>query len=84
LIGLDVLTRRQREVFDFIAVELKTSGYPPTCREICRRFEFSSPNGALIHLRALQKKGVIHRKPGLSRAIKLLADPDQPAVVAAN
>src|SRR5262249_19127267 len=38
-------------------------------------FEIKSPNGVMCHLKALQKKGLIHREPNMSRAIQLLDDP---------
>jgi repressor LexA len=44
-------------------------------REIGTQFEIRSPNGVMCHLKALQKKGLIHREPNMSRAIQLLEDP---------
>ena len=46
-------------------------GYGPTVREIGEHFEISSPNGVMCHLKALEKKGLIHRSPNKSRAIEL-------------
>jgi repressor LexA len=46
-----------------------------TVREIGLHFEIKSPNGVMCHLKALQKKGLIHREPNMSRAIQLLEDP---------
>ncbi len=40
-------------------------------REIGERFEISSPNGVMCHLKALEKKGLITREPNMSRAIQL-------------
>src|SRR5690606_29542355 len=31
-------------------------------------------NGVMCHLKALEKKGIIHREPGMSRAIQLSAE----------
>jgi repressor LexA len=44
-------------------------------REIGSHFEIKSPNGVMCHLKALQKKGLIHREANMSRAIQLLQDP---------
>ena len=44
-------------------------------REIGVHFQIKSPNGVMCHLKALQKKGLIHREPNMSRAIQLLEDP---------
>jgi repressor LexA len=65
------LTKRQGEILSFLKRFLKKRGYPPTIREICTRFGFQSPRGAKKHLDALEKKGVIRRSPGSSRAIEI-------------
>jgi repressor LexA len=71
----DQLTKRQKAVYDFIRDKIVNRGYGPTVREIGEKFEISSPNGVMCHLRALEKKGLITRKPNMSRAIQLTADP---------
>lgn len=72
---LDALTSRQREIYSFIRSKIQGRGYGPTVREIGLHFEIKSPNGVMCHLKALQKKGLIHREPNMSRAIQLLDDP---------
>jgi repressor LexA len=72
---LDTLTSRQREIYNFIRGKIRGRGYGPTVREIGIEFEIKSPNGVMCHLKALQKKGLIHREPNMSRAIQLLDDP---------
>ncbi|MBV8677623.1 MAG: transcriptional repressor LexA [Planctomycetaceae bacterium] len=72
---LDSLTTRQREIYNFIRSKIRGRGYGPTVREIGIEFEIKSPNGVMCHLKALQKKGLIHREPNMSRAIQLLDDP---------
>jgi len=72
---LDPLTTRQREIYNFIRSKIRGRGYGPTVREIGIEFEIKSPNGVMCHLKALQKKGLIHREPNMSRAIQLLDDP---------
>jgi len=69
--SLDQLTRRQREVFDFIRDKIQGRGYGPTVREIGTNFDINSPNGVMCHLKALEKKGLITREPNMSRAIQL-------------
>jgi len=71
----DSLTPRQREIYNFIRGKIQGRGYGPTVREIGIQFEIKSPNGVMCHLKALQKKGLIHREPNMSRAIQLLEDP---------
>ncbi len=72
---LEALTSRQREIYQFIRGKIQGRGYGPTVREIGTQFEIKSPNGVMCHLKALQKKGLIHREPNMSRAIQLLDDP---------
>ncbi len=71
----DTLTSRQREIYEFIRSKIQGRGYGPTVREIGTEFGIRSPNGVMCHLKALQKKGLIHREPNMSRAIQLLEDP---------
>jgi repressor LexA len=75
---LDALTPRQREIYNFIRSKIQGRGYGPTVREIGVNFMIKSPNGVMCHLKALQKKGLIHREPNMSRAIQLLEDPVNP------
>lgn len=71
---LDNLTPRQKEIYNFIRSKIHGRGYGPTVREIGNEFGIRSPNGVMCHLKALQKKGLIHREPNMSRAIQLLED----------
>jgi repressor LexA len=72
---LDVLTDRQKEVYEFIRDKIRNRGYGPTVREIGDNFDISSPNGVMCHLKALEKKGLITREPNMSRAIQLAMEP---------
>lgn len=67
----DQLTKRQASVYEFIRDKIVNRGYGPTVREIGERFDISSPNGVMCHLKALEKKGLIRRMPNKSRAIEL-------------
>ncbi|MCA9150210.1 MAG: transcriptional repressor LexA [Planctomycetales bacterium] len=69
--GDEQLTSRQKAVYDFIRDKIQQRGYGPTVREIGERFQISSPNGVMCHLKALEKKGLITREPNMSRAIQL-------------
>jgi len=68
---LDQLTQRQRAIYDFVRDKIQNRGYGPTVREIGEQFDISSPNGVMCHLKALERKGMIHRSPNKSRAIEL-------------
>ncbi len=71
------LTRRQREIYDFLRDKIVNRGYGPTVREIGVQFGIRSPNGVMCHLKALEKKGLITRESHMSRAIQL-NNPPQP------
>lgn len=66
------LTERQKEIYHFIRIKIEGRGYGPTVREIGDEFEIKSPNGVMCHLKALEKKGLIHRKGRSARAIQLV------------
>ncbi len=65
------LTTRQRDIFEFLKDKIVNRGYGPTVREIGEHFQIRSPNGVMCHLKALEKKGLIHRESNMSRAICL-------------
>ena len=67
------LTARQREFLDFIRQFIRRVGYPPTVREIGAHFGFV-PRSVFDHLKALERKGYLHRDPGKSRSLQILDD----------
>ena len=71
------LTDRQRQVLDFISDSIRKRGYPPTLREIGSHFGIRSTNGVNDHLRALEKKGFLHREDLKSRALRPLFTEDE-------
>ena len=50
------LTKRQREVYEFVRDKIQNRGYGPTVREIGERFKIKSPNGVMCHLRARSRR----------------------------
>jgi repressor LexA len=68
---MEELTKRQKEVLDFISKRMEGRNLPPTIREIGERFKISSTNGVRSILSALTKKGYIKRRPLVSRGIEL-------------
>jgi repressor LexA len=63
------LTPRQAEAVAFI--KANSHLYGPTVREIAAAMGIASVNGVQGHLDALEKKGVLRRKPGIARGIEL-------------
>lgn len=66
------LTKRQKEIFEYIEKMITEFGKSPTIREIGERFNISSTNGVRAHLEALMKKGYIRRQGLISRGIELV------------
>ncbi len=65
------LTDRQLNALRYVHGHIKEHGYPPTLREIGKHMGITSTNGVNDHLRALERKGYIHRTDQLSRGIRL-------------
>jgi len=64
------ITPRQREVLGFIARFYAESGYAVTVRQICKAFNFASPNAAVMHLKALRRRDLVTWQPGEARTIR--------------
>jgi repressor LexA len=71
------LTLRQRDILTYITDSIRKRGYPPTLREIGSHFGIRSTNGVNDHLRALEKKGFLHREDLKSRALRPLFTNDE-------
>jgi repressor LexA len=74
------LTKRQKEIFDFIRRYASRYGYPPTVREIGKAVGLHSSSTVHAHLANLEKVGLLRRDPTKPRAIELLVDRAKRAV----
>jgi repressor LexA len=68
------LTSRQQEVLSFMRGFQAKHGVPPTVREIGERFRIT-PRAAFDHLRALERKGELQRRPSVGRTSRALTLP---------
>jgi repressor LexA len=68
------LTKRQKEIFDFIGKFVRKYGYPPTVREIGKALGLHSPSTVHAHLAKLEQLGVLRRDPSKPRALELMVD----------
>ncbi|MCX6544753.1 MAG: transcriptional repressor LexA [Acidobacteria bacterium] len=66
------LTRRQREILDYLGEFIQQHGYAPSLEEIGRRFGLSSLATVHKHLTNLQEKGFIRRAWNRSRSVELV------------
>ena len=55
------LTRKQKEVLDFIKQFHAQNKYPPSIRQICSAINLSSPATVHVHINHLVEKGYIKR-----------------------
>ena len=67
------LTRRQRQLYDFIANFVQAHGYSPSFEEIREGLGLNSLATVHKHVTNLEKKGLLHRDANRSRSIDLLA-----------
>ena len=66
------LTKRQREILDYLNDFIGQHGYAPSLEEIGRRFGLSSLATVHKHLTNLQEKGFIRRAWNRSRSVELV------------
>jgi repressor LexA len=78
------LTKRQKEIFDFIRNYASKTGYPPTVREIGKAVGLHSSSTVHAHLANLEKVGLLRRDPTKPRAIELLVGRAKRAVKASS
>ena len=66
------LTKRQREILDYLSQFIQQYGYAPSLEEIGRRFGLSSLATIHKHLTNLEEKGFIKRTWNRSRSVELV------------
>lgn len=72
------LTKRQRELIDFIQNFISTNRYSPSYREIGHYFGFNSVGSVHKHIATLKKKGFLLSESNTSRSITTVNDPNHP------
>src|SRR5215510_15069114 len=65
-----MLTERQQAILDFINEYVEDNGFPPSVREIGRRFEIY-PATVQDHISALERKGYLQKKRFQSRTLSV-------------
>jgi repressor LexA len=75
------LTKRQREILDYLAGYIDKHGYAPSFEEIAEAMGYASLATVHEHLTNLERKGVIRRSFNESRGIEVVSR-DRPAGVA--
>jgi repressor LexA len=78
------LTKRQREIFEYVKRYGEEHGYPPTVRDIGKAIGLTSSSTVHAHLANLEKLGLLRRDPTKPRAIEVLVDKAKAAVAPAG
>ncbi len=67
----DKLTKREREIYDFILNAIRNEGYSPSVRDICNALDMKSTSTVHTYLAKLEEKGMIQKDPGKSRTLRV-------------
>src|ERR1700738_5143541 len=73
------LTKRQKQLVDFLENYITEHGYAPTLSEVGQYFGLSSLATVHKHLHNLEKKGFIKRVHNHSRALEITIERKRPA-----
>src|SRR6202167_5289332 len=71
------LTKRQKEVLDFLVTFLNKNGYSPSFEEIARSLKLTSLATVHKHISTLERKGFVRRAYNQSRSIEIVQLPKQ-------
>lgn len=66
------LTKRQRQILDFITEFTRDNGYAPSLREIGEHFNLSSPATIHAHVQSLKQKGMLKTSFNQARSIEII------------
>jgi repressor LexA len=67
------LTKRQRQIVDFIDRKLHDTGVAPSFQEIAGQFGFRSLTTVGDHLRLIRQKGALTTQPGRARSLRVVS-----------
>ena len=74
MVDTSSLTKRQKEIFEYVKSYARDHGYPPTVRDIGKAIGLTSSSTVHAHLANLEKLGLLKRDPTKPRAIEVLVD----------
>jgi len=69
-----MLTKRRRQILNFIERTVAECGYPPTVREIGQAVGLSSSSSVQFHIEVLKDAGHLERDGNLTRALRVRTD----------
>lgn len=70
-----MISKKQKEIYDFIVSYAKDNGYAPSLGEIANNFSFLAyPSSAYYHVKKLQDEGYIEKESNVPRSISIYID----------
>jgi len=75
------LTKRQKEILDFIGQFSLSKGYAPSYREIAKYFRLSSVSTIHQHITALVEKGFLQKETNLARSVDIIPTEMKPGTL---
>lgn len=72
----DPLTKKQKDIFDYIQSFIQDEGYAPSFREIAEHFKFSSTGTVAEYINILEQKGHLKKESLCARSIQINTDPE--------
>ncbi|MDO8592720.1 MAG: transcriptional repressor LexA [bacterium] len=66
-----MITKKQKQVLDFIASYHKKRGYSPSLEEICKHFKLASVSTAHFHVKKLRDLGFLGKQDNVPRSIDI-------------
>jgi len=70
---MNELTKRQRQILDFIQRSQQTTGVTPSLREIAVQFGFRSMSTAVDHVRLIRNKGFLEKDSHKARSLRVVS-----------
>lgn len=67
----DPITKRQKEILDYVTESISDNGYAPSYREIGKNFKLSSVATVAEHINTLRTKGYLDVDPGCARSLQV-------------
>src|SRR5690242_17467689 len=75
------LTKRQREILNYLTAYTEQNGFAPSFEEIAENFNYNSLATVHEHLTNLERKGYIKRSYNESRAIEIMPSEAAPRAI---
>jgi repressor LexA len=71
------LTKRQKEILDYVTQYIELHGYAPSYREIAEAFKLGSVATVAEHIDTLVQKGLLSKQDNAARSVQLVKQPQE-------